>query len=67
MGDLADALGAEGHNEIADALERKELAGRLRHTGRDDLADALEAGSQTRPGWQRRNAAERTAHPAGAP
>jgi hypothetical protein len=34
MRDLADALGAEGHNEIADALERKELAGRLRHTGR---------------------------------
>jgi hypothetical protein len=65
MGDLADALRAEGHDETVNRLERRELAGRLRHTGRDDLADALEAGSQTRPAGE--DAAERTAHPAGAP
>jgi hypothetical protein len=49
MGDLADALRAEGHAELADKLETKELAGRLRQSGRDDLADALEAGAQTTP------------------
>jgi hypothetical protein len=49
MGDLADALRAEGHTEIANQLERKELAGWLRKSGRDDLADALEAGEPTSP------------------
>jgi hypothetical protein len=47
VGDLADALRAGGHDEIADELERKELAGRLRKSGREDLADALEAGEPT--------------------
>jgi hypothetical protein len=31
MSDLAAALREAGHSEIANALERKELAGRLRH------------------------------------
>lgn len=44
MGDLADALRAEGHTEIADQLERRELAGRLRESGRPDLADELITG-----------------------
>jgi hypothetical protein len=42
--DLATALRESGHTEIAAALERKALAGGLRKAGRDDLADALEAG-----------------------
>ena len=44
MTDLADALRADGHGDLAAALEAKELVGRLRQSGRDDLADALEAG-----------------------
>jgi len=44
MSDLTDALRAEGHEDVAAALERKALAGDLRKAGRDDLADALEAG-----------------------
>ena len=44
MGDLADALRAEGHTELADQLEQRELAGRLRKAGRDDLADSLITG-----------------------
>jgi hypothetical protein len=47
VNDLATALRESGHTEIADALERKELAGRLRTSGTDDLADALEAGEPT--------------------
>lgn len=43
MSDLSDALRESGHPEIARQLERKELAGRLRGSGRADLADALEA------------------------
>ena len=43
MTDLADALRADGHGDLAAALEAKELAGRLRQSGRDDLTDALEA------------------------
>jgi hypothetical protein len=42
--DLADALRADGHGDLAAALEAKELVGRVRQSGRDDLADALEAG-----------------------
>jgi hypothetical protein len=49
MGDLADALRAEGHTEIADELERRELAGRLRESGRGDLADALITGETPPP------------------
>jgi hypothetical protein len=45
MSDLAAALREAGHSEIANALERKELAGRLRHIDRDELADQLEAGA----------------------
>jgi hypothetical protein len=44
VSDLADALRAAGHTDVAAALEGKELAGRLRQSRRDDLADALEAG-----------------------
>ena len=46
MSDLVTALREAGHGDVADALERKELAGRLRQSGRDDLADQLEAGQQ---------------------
>ena len=46
---LSAALREAGHTEIADALERKSLAGQLRTAGRDDLADSLEAGDQTAP------------------
>jgi hypothetical protein len=49
MSELSEALRAGGHPEIADALERKSLAGQLRKAGRDDLADSLEAGDQTPP------------------
>jgi hypothetical protein len=46
VSDLADALREAGHEDVA-VLERKELAGRLRQSGRDDFADALEAGEPT--------------------
>jgi hypothetical protein len=49
MGDLAAALREAGHGDVADALEKKELAGRLRQSGRDDLANQLEAGGETSP------------------
>ena len=45
MSDLSEALRADGHHEIAAALEQKELAGRLRKAGRDDLADSLITGA----------------------
>jgi len=41
--DLTTALREAGHADLADVLERKELAGRLRQAGRDDVADRLEA------------------------
>jgi hypothetical protein len=41
MSDLTAALREAGHVELADQLERKELAGRLRESGRADLADQL--------------------------
>jgi hypothetical protein len=47
MPDLTAALREAGHGDVADALERKELAGRLRQSGRPDLADQLEAGDPT--------------------
>ncbi len=40
---LTIALREAGHTELADALERKELVGRLRQSGRADLAERLEA------------------------
>jgi hypothetical protein len=49
MSDLADALRKSGHPEIARLLERKELAGRLRGSGRSDLAEALEAPPAEKP------------------
>jgi hypothetical protein len=49
MGDLADALREAGHGDVAAALEKKELAARLRKSGRPDLADQLEAGDQPAP------------------
>ena len=42
MSDLSDTLREGGHPELARQLERKELAGRLRGSGRDDLAASLE-------------------------
>ena len=41
MSDLAAALREAGHEEIANQLEQRELVGRLRKAGRDDLADVL--------------------------
>jgi hypothetical protein len=46
---LSSALREAGHPDIAEALERKALAGQLRQAGRDDLADSLEAGDQPAP------------------
>jgi hypothetical protein len=51
MSDLAAALSEAGHHEVASELERRELAGRLRNAGRDDLADALITG-ETPPAEQ---------------
>jgi hypothetical protein len=39
---LSQALRDAGHDEIADKLEARELAGRLRDLGREDLADELD-------------------------
>jgi hypothetical protein len=39
---LSDALREGGHADLADQLERKQLAGQLRETGRNDLAERLE-------------------------
>ena len=50
MDDLAAALREAGHEDLADALRRKALAGELREAGREDLAAALEAGEA--PGEQ---------------
>jgi hypothetical protein len=49
MSDLSAALREAGHEDVAAALEKKELAGRLRKASRDDLADALISGEQTSP------------------
>ena len=40
--DLTEGLREAGHDDLAEALERKQLAGRLRESGRDDLADQLD-------------------------
>ena len=62
MGHLTDALREAGHEDVASALERKELAGRLRQNGRDDLADALATGDRTTPPGEEE--AQRTVEPA---
>jgi hypothetical protein len=62
VSDLATALRENGHTEIADALERKELAGRLRQSGRDDLADQLEAGDPTPAAEETEPSAEPAPH-----
>jgi hypothetical protein len=49
VSDLADALRAEGYPEIANQLEQRELAERLRKAGRDDLADSLTTGETPPP------------------
>jgi hypothetical protein len=63
VSDLSAALRADGHDELAAALERKELAGRLRQSGRDDLADALISG-RTPPAEEVEAANEPTTPPA---
>ena len=42
MTDLSDALREGGHADLAEQLDRKQLAGQLRESGRTDLADRLE-------------------------
>ena len=49
MSDLTEALREAGHEDVAAALEKKELAGRLRKAGRDDLADSLITGETPPP------------------
>jgi hypothetical protein len=41
--DLTGALREGGYGDLADRLERKQIADRLRESGRDDVADKLEA------------------------
>jgi hypothetical protein len=48
MSDLIAALREAGHEDVAAALEQKELAGRLRKAGREDLADSLITGETPR-------------------
>jgi hypothetical protein len=47
--DLTEGLRDAGHDDLAEALERKQLAGQLREGGREDLADQLEAGREPEP------------------
>jgi hypothetical protein len=58
VSDLTEALREAGQEDVAAALERKELAGRLRTAGRDDLADMLVTGEQPPPAAQPEPVAE---------